>query len=251
MELQTIVQFLEDTFHPSQLSDFPNALNGLQVSNAGQVHKVAGAVDANPQSIRAAIDCGADLLCVHHGLFWSGLHPFVDHYYTIYRDIFNANLAIYSLHLPLDSHPQWSHNATIAQRLNLSVDGTFAHYMHQACGLVCTENLAIATLQQRVQTLFPRSCHALLFGPSQCSKIGIASGSGGMDLLQASVEAHIDTLITGEVKYSAVTFAQQHELNIFACGHYATECFGVQNMLQLLHNKFHLPCQFLDLFCEL
>ena len=195
----------------------------------------------------------ADPLCqpVHHGLFWNGAQPIVGPLYELYKKAMDANLAIYSMHLPLDVHLQWGHNSTIAKYLDLIPEGNFAYYNDQACGLICSDPRETISLEERLQTLFPHSLHALRFGSKKPSRIGIVSGSGGMEILTDALNHSIDTLITGELRYSAIGFAQLHSLNVFACGHYATECFGVQNILNLLQENFQIPCSFIDTFCDL
>lgn len=246
--LKDVVAFLNSTFRVDSARDFPNAFNGLQLENDGNVHKIVGAVDANPASIELAIQNGADLLCVHHGLYWNGTQPIVGPVYDLFRKAMDANLAIYSLHLPLDSHATFGHNVSIAHALKLEVNSFFCNYFDQNCGVVCDSNgKAIKDLEQRIRNVFPNGCHSLLYGPRQLDKVGIVSGSGGQNLLNELVQNRINTLITGEVRYAAISFAQLHRLNIFACGHYATECFGVRNLLALLEKQFQLPCEFLNL----
>ena len=249
MDLNTLVDFLNTTFQVNKIQDFPNAFNGLQLENEGCISKIVGAVDANRSSIEAAIQQGADLLFVHHGLYWDGVQPMIGPVWELYREAMQANLAIYSLHLPLDVHPLYSHNREIARALDLSIDGSFAHFMNQSCGLICQNN-SKKSLQHSLEKIFPKSLHKLCFGGVP-QRVGIVSGSGGQELLKEMLKANIDTLITGEVRYAAVSFAQLHKLNIYACGHYATECFGVKSVLNLLHQHTGLPCEFIDTFCEL
>ena len=251
MDFGKIIEFLETTFQVGNIQDFPNAFNGLQLANNGTVHKIIGAVDASRISIEKAIEEQAQLLIVHHGLLWNGAQPIVGPLYELYKKAMDANLAIYSMHLPLDVHPQWGHNVTIAKHLDLSPEGNFAHYKDQACGLICSDPQETISLEERLQTLFPHSLHALKFGLKKPSRIGIVSGSGGMEILTDALNHSIDTLITGELRYSAVSFAQLHSLNVFACGHYATECFGVQNILSLLQKNFQSPCPFIETFYDL
>lgn len=247
VRLEEVVAFLNSTLNVDNAGDFPNAFNGLQLANDGRIHKIVGAVDANSASIMRAIEQKADLLCVHHGLYWNGVQPMVGHVYDLFRKAMAANLAIYSVHLPLDSHPKLGHNASMAHALNLKEAGYFCNYFDQNCGIICDgSGETTDSLEKRIKCLFSNGHHALLYGPHQLNKIGIVSGSGGQALLDEIVKCHIDTLITGEIRYSALSFAQLHHLNIFACGHYATECFGVKNLLKLIGEQFRLPCEFLD-----
>jgi len=249
MNLDSLVDFLDSTFQVDKVKDFPNAFNGLQLSNNGTVSNVVGAVDANRENIEIAIQLKADLLIVHHGLYWEGVQPMVGPVFDLYRKAMQANLAIYSLHLPLDIHPVYGHNKGIADALNLIVDEKFFCFMDQPCGLIC-HGRRNENLHQKLQQLFPRSLHSLCFG-SLPERIGVVAGSGGQEILKEILRMKVDTLITGEIRYGAVSFAQLHGLNIYACGHYATESFGVKSLLNLLHGYSHLPCKFIDRFYEL
>lgn len=248
VSLAEIVNFLDTTLQTKEVIDFPNACNGLQLANHGTVTCIAGAVDANIHSIQAAIKNGADLLVVHHGLTWSGVQPIVGPWYDLYCSAIEANLAIYSAHLPLDGHPQYSHNVGIANALGLPVTGNFAPYHGRSYGIICP-GIERDELERRLQKVFPKSFRSICYGSKVPKSIGILSGSGGQTVsLEALVAAGIDTLITGEVRYSAVSFAQLYHLNLFCCGHYATESFGIHSLMTLLHEHTQLPCTFLEDF---
>ena len=250
VSLSSVVSFLDETFQTHQIEDFPNACNGLQLENNGQVSRVVGAVDANVHAIDAAIKQKADLLCVHHGLMWRGLQPLTGSLYNLYRRAIRSNLAVYSLHLPLDGHPIYGHDALIAKALGVVTEGSFIHHKGQSLGCICN-GINIDELSRRLKALFPRSYRSFCYGSEQPQRMAIMSGSGGTECLNALVASEIDTFVTGEIHYSAVSFAQLYRLNVFACGHYATECFGVKTLLQLIHEKTKLPCEFIEDFCEL
>ncbi|MBP5191439.1 MAG: Nif3-like dinuclear metal center hexameric protein [Opitutales bacterium] len=247
--LQTIVTFLDETLQTRTIPDYPNACNGLQLENNGKVTRIAGAVDANVHIIEAAIAQKADLLFVHHGLTWQGLKPMTGPLYRLYQQAMAANLAIYSAHLPLDSHPTYGHNVQIAKVLGLKIEGGFAFYNKNSFGWLC-QGIERETLCHRLQALFPRSFHPILYGSLHPQKIAIVSGGGGSSV-EEMIASSIDTLITGEVHYSVVSLAQLYRLNLLVCGHYATECFGVQALLPVLQERMQIPCFFIENFCEL
>lgn len=250
VSLKTIISFLDETFQTRQIEDFPNACNGLQLANDGSVTHIIGAVDASVNVINAAIEQKADLLCVHHGLTWRGLQPLTGALYDLYKRAMEANLAIYSLHLPLDEHPMYGHNVLIAKALGVSTEKPFISYKDRLYGCVC-KGMPLDELTRRLKALFPRSYRAFCYGSERSKRIAIMSGSGGQECLEELIRSDIDTLVTGEIHYSAISFAQLYQLNLFACGHYATECFGIKALLQLLHEKTQLPCDFIEDFCAL
>src|SRR5438445_557904 len=76
MRLVELAGYLDTYLRVADVPDAPAALNGLQLANAGDVTRVAAAVDLCEATVRMAAEQGSDLLLVHHGLFWGGLKPF-------------------------------------------------------------------------------------------------------------------------------------------------------------------------------
>jgi dinuclear metal center YbgI/SA1388 family protein len=246
-----ICAYIDDLLSVPLIKDFPNAYNGLQVENEGEVTRLGGAVDASPESLRLAIQNQVDFLCVHHGLHGFGTKPLVGTYGQFYKTCFDHHVAIYSVHLPLDIHPILGHNASLSRLLHLTNVDTFAHFEGQPVGIVARAEKSRQQLKQDLKSLFPHSLHSLEFGPLLPQRIGIVSGSGGQSLLEEVQKHSIDTLITGEVRYAAFTFAQFYNLNIYACGHYATEVFGIKNLLAAVSKQFNLPYIFIDITSDL
>src|ERR1700691_5168235 len=117
--LSKIVQYCDRTLRSAQIEDFKGAVNGLQVENRGTVTRIAATVDASLATVRLAIAAKADLLIVHHGLFWSSRQPWTGKNYELLRLLVENNLAVYSSHLPLDAHPQLGNNAQLCAALGL------------------------------------------------------------------------------------------------------------------------------------
>lgn len=117
--LSDITSLLDSTLNIRGIKDAPVALNGLQVENSGGVSKVALAVDGSQKTIDAAVAADADLLILHHGIFWSGLRPLTGWWKKKVETCLNADLAVYAAHLPLDLHPEFGNNAGIAEGLGL------------------------------------------------------------------------------------------------------------------------------------
>ena len=119
MRLEEVVKYQNDLLRVAEFNDYPNALNGLQLENSGTVSKVAAAVDACEAVLRMAVEVGADLLIAHHGLFWGGLQTVTGAHHRKLKLAIENDLAVYSVHLPLDAHPQFGNNVLLCNALDL------------------------------------------------------------------------------------------------------------------------------------
>jgi putative NIF3 family GTP cyclohydrolase 1 type 2 len=117
--LKTIVKHCDKLLRTEKIGDYDGAVNGLQAENAGSVTRIAAAVDASLATVKLAIAARADLLIVHHGLFWSPAQPWTGKKYELLRLLVENNLAVYSSHLPLDAHPRLGNNAQFCAALGL------------------------------------------------------------------------------------------------------------------------------------
>src|SRR5437773_12011136 len=109
-KLSEIVTHLDKLLETSATPDYANSFNGLQLSNGGTVTKVAAAVDFSTRTVSATISEKANLLIVHHGMFWAGVQPITQRIYRRLHDLFDADVAVYSSHLPLDRHARFGNN---------------------------------------------------------------------------------------------------------------------------------------------
>src|SRR2546428_6550288 len=125
MELTELVSYLDGYLRVAVVPDAPHAVNGLQVANRGTVSRVAVAVDLCEATVRLAAEQRADLLLVHHGLFWGGLQPLTGRAYRRVASLIANDIALYSAHLPLDLHPEVGNNAVLARQLGVSLRGEF------------------------------------------------------------------------------------------------------------------------------
>src|SRR5881398_1644493 len=125
MELTELVSYLDGYLRVAAVPDAPHAVNGLQVANRGTVSRVAVAVDLCEATVQLAAQQRADLLLVHHGLFWGGLAPLTGRAYRRVAGLVKHNIALYSAHLPLDVHPEVGNNAVLARQLDVARRGEF------------------------------------------------------------------------------------------------------------------------------
>lgn len=248
--LEAIVSFCDQRARTHEVADFSEALNGLQFANDGKVTKIGAAVDAGLVPFQQAIDAGIDFLIVHHGMFWNGSKRIVDKEYEKYKALIEGNLAVYSCHLPLDAHTEIGNAACLARAIKAPQSGTFLPYEGTDLGLICDWTQGRETLNAALQTTFGSKIACMEFGSDEPKKICIVTGSGNsvVDRVKAT---GADTLITGELKQHFYTIAQEEGLNLYACGHYATETFGVDSLAQEAATHFDLPYQFIKTDCPL
>ena len=239
MRLNDLASYLDTYLQVRSVPDAPEALNGLQVANAGEVTRVAAAVDACAATIRMAADAKADLLLVHHGLFWGGLRSLTGPAHRRVAGLIERNIALYSAHLPLDAHPDVGNNPIMARRLGVDIKGTFN------VGVWGELQIDRASLVTKVGKLLGNSPRLLPFGPDTVSRVGIITGAGGGEIAEAAA-AGLDTYITGEGQHWTYFDAEELGLNVIYAGHYATETFGVQALAEHLRGRFDLPWTFLD-----
>src|SRR5581483_3688167 len=98
--LQLIVRHCDRVLRTADIGDYDGAVNGLQVANRGSVARIAATVDASLATVKLAVAAKAELLIVHHGLFWGPSHPWTGKKHELLRLLIENNLAVYSSHLP-------------------------------------------------------------------------------------------------------------------------------------------------------
>ncbi|MCW0217997.1 MAG: Nif3-like dinuclear metal center hexameric protein [Prosthecobacter sp.] len=247
MNLKDLTQHLNTTLRVGELPDYSNAVNGLQLTNrTGEVSKIVAAVDATLPVVQKAIAVGADLLIVHHGMFWSGLQPWTGATFERMSLALENNLAIYSVHLPLDVHPELGNNVQIAKAMQLVPSGGFLDYKGMSVGVTCAAELSLEEVISRfTSSLDGGRVHVCAGGPKATKKIGISSGGSGSEVA-AAAKAGVDTFITGEGPHWSYTLAEELGINVLYGGHYATETFGVKALAAHVQTQFGLPWEFVD-----
>ena len=244
-KLADIVAHCNRTLKPDTFEDWPGAVNGLQVENRGSVTHIAAAVDATPATVKKTAAAGADLLVVHHGLFWSKTHPWTDNRYKLIRLLLDNNIAIYSSHLPLDAHPKLGNNAGLCKALGIRSPKPFFIERGQAIGMRGELDITRAALAKRLAKATGSEPTVLPGGAAKSKKLGVVTGGAGAEMKTAADEG-VDTFITGEGQHWTFALAEDLGLNVLYAGHYATETFGVKSLSESLSKKFKLPWTFID-----
>lgn len=243
--LSAIVRHCEKILQTEKFTDWERAANGLQVENRGNVSRIAAAVDASLATVKKAVAAKADLMLVHHGLFWGPTHPWTGKRYELQRLLIENNLAVYSSHLPLDAHPKLGNNAQLCSRLGFRELKPFFHEKGQFIGLQAAAKISRDELERRLKNVLGKAPTVLPGGPTRCEKIGVVTGGAGAELKKAAEEG-VDTFITGEGPHWTYALAEELELNVFYGGHYATETFGVKALADHISRKFRVPWVFVD-----
>jgi len=242
--LHQLADYCDRRTRRSAFKDYPGAVNGLQVANDGRVTKIGAAVDAGLVPFEKAVECGVDFLVVHHGLFWGGAQPLVGPAYERYATLVRGNCAVYSSHLPLDAHPDLGNNVLLARQLGLRPKGRFLPHDDAFIGWTAPNKFKRTQLRNRLEELYPRVV-ALEFGSAHPKQVAFCSGSGN-SAIAALPATGVDTLVTGELREEWFNFAQEQRLNVYCCGHYATETLAVKALAAELAKKFRLPWVFID-----
>jgi dinuclear metal center YbgI/SA1388 family protein len=248
--LGDVVEYLDTLLNVRESPDYPGALNGLQVASSGPITTIAAAVDASQRTIDGAVQSGASLLLVHHGLFWGDPERVVGCRYHRLKALIAHDLAVYSAHLPLDRHPTLGNNVLLARALDLQPTGPFAQFQSIAIGVRGTTDLATSEMLARASA-FAREqggeARASAFAPDRRTRSwAICSGGGASaDTLNEAAQLGIDTLIVGEGPHWTAVDAPERGLVIIYAGHYATETLGVRALAQNLEAHFDLPWTFI------
>jgi dinuclear metal center YbgI/SA1388 family protein len=245
MRLEDLVRYLDDYLRTGEVGDDPTALNGLQVENAGEVQNVAVAVDGCQAVIDQAAERAADLLIVHHGLFWSGLEPVVGRHFRRIAALIRHGIALYAAHIPLDRHPEVGNNVVLARRLGMEVRGWFGEHRGSALGTWGELDLPRQALAGRLAEILGAPPRLIAGGPERVRRVGIITGSAGSMIKQAR-DAGLDSFITGEGQHWTYFDAEELGVNVFYAGHYATETLGVKALAEHIAERFQLPWSFID-----
>ena len=243
--LTEIARYMDKYLRVREIEDWPNALNGLQIENSGQVTKIGAAVDVSTRVLSEAAKKDVDLLIVHHGLFWPGLQPVTKALHRQLRIAFENDIALYSAHLPLDIHPKVGNNAQLATALGLRSTTPFLEEKGQLIGLKTRASILRNELLRKLERSLGGKVKAFAFGPKKTKTIGIVTGGAGSEIYRVAQEK-IDMFITGEAPHWAAVAAEELGINLILGGHYATETFGVKALAAYLSKRFKLPWEFLD-----
>ena len=246
--ITSIITALDELLTPGAYDDL--GPNGLQVPGAQDVDTVVTAVSAQRELADRAIAEGAQLVLVHHGLFWNfqptGLTPVLA---ERLRPLFKHDIALAAYHLPLDAHAEVGNNAILAERLGCERHEPFGIYRGATIGRAGTfagDGVGAQELFARVEEVTARPPTVFDAGPERIRRIGIVSG-GGADSLQEAIDLGLDAFVTGEPREHVMGLAREARIHFIAAGHYATETFGVRALGDWLAERFGIRHVWVDI----
>jgi dinuclear metal center YbgI/SA1388 family protein len=217
---------------------------GLQVAGADEVAKIACGVSASLELFHHAAAVGAQLVIVHHGLFWDNESRVVD---TMLKRrlkaLFDADMTLAAYHLALDAHPELGNNARLAQELGVEIDGPFGTV---GLGGRLRAPESGDAFARRVAALLRREPIAFTYGPETVERVAICSGGAGRELPRAAAEGY-DLFLSGEPEEPSLHQAKELGIHFVAAGHYASERLGVQALSARLAERFDLEWVFIEL----
>ena len=241
-DLHQLIQTLDGLLDPDAFDDL--GPNGLQVPGREDVRRVVTGVTAQRALVDRAVEEEAELVLVHHGLFWSfdgvGLSPLLA---ERLRPLFKHDIGLAAYHLPLDAHPEVGNNALLAGALGCVDHVAFAGIGR---GGTFAEPVAAADLFARVRAVTQREPLVFDAGPPEVRRVAIVSGGAASRLPQAIAEGY-DAFLTGEPKEHVMADAREAGIHFIAAGHYATETFGVRRLGDWIAERFEVEHVWVDL----
>lgn len=249
MTLAGVERWLDDVLDLAAVAAVDSSQNGIQVARRAEtVTRAAFAVDASMESFRRAVEQGAQLLVVHHGILWDRPLRIVGLHYDRVRFLAEKDLALYAAHLPLDVHPEVGNNAGIARQLGLGDIRPFGGYRGTTLGFKGTLPAPVP-LEDVVARLSARQgepVRTLPFGPGMVRTVGIISGDAPWGAAQASAEG-LDLFVTGEPAHEIYHHCLEHHIHAIFAGHYHSESYGVQLLAEKLARETGLETTYLDI----
>ncbi|MCP9487938.1 MAG: Nif3-like dinuclear metal center hexameric protein [Gaiellaceae bacterium MAG52_C11] len=237
-----IVRYADELLEVERFPEFGPP--GLQVVGTSEVTKLVCGVSASRELFERAVAAEAQLVLVHHGIFWRNEPLVVDRRQQGRLEaLFAGELSLIAYHLALDAHPELGNSAQLAAVLGIEREGEFG-----AVGLAgrLAEPTGIEELMARIADVVEHDPLVFPHGPELIERVAISTGAAGHDLIEAAHQG-FDLFLTGEPEEPSLHTARELGIHFVAAGHYATERLGVQALAARLAARFELEWEFLEL----
>ena len=244
MDILQLSHYLDNLLNTKEVKDSPNAMNGLQVQNTGEIKKVGLAVDLCMATIKKAIAAECNMMFVHHGMLWGGVQMIRGNFYKKIFTMMRGNLGLYSAHLPLDMHPVLGNNKALADLVGLTKIEPFGEYEGQKIGLMgLLKSISAEALGVKLEAKIGSPVKVI--GSGEVRTLGLVSG-GAADILRQASTAGLDAYLTGEGANHHYHEAVENDCVLILAGHYATETGGIKAVGRHLEEQFGIETEFLD-----
>ena len=244
MTVKEYADYLSTVLEISSFDDY--SLNGIQIGGADrEIKKAAFAVDATLETITKAAESGADMLVVHHGLFWGEPIAITDNHYKRVKKALDSSLFLFAAHLPLDAHPALGNNAQMALSLGMREWDSFGYCKGKLIGVKGSLPFPMTIGEVSHLLGFDESSFSLHGRKERAETVGIISGGGSSDVHDAIREG-LDLYITGEFLHQDYSDAFESGISVLAGGHYRSELFGVKALQRMTEKELSLDTVFID-----
>ena len=248
MNTEELDSYFRNILDMNIVESIDSSMNGFQINKKTKtVQKVAFAVDASLETFKKAVDWNADVLFVHHGLFWGSPLAVTGRHYKRLSFLIENDLSLYAAHLPLDMNPIVGNNYGMARQLGLDKLEPFGLYKGVKIGVsgVLKEGKNIDEILNLLNTDKKKVPGILPFGKSMISTIAIVSGGATREVDQA-LRQKIDLYITGDASHETYHTCMEGSINMISGGHYMTETFGPKLLSEKLKEDTSIETVFID-----
>lgn len=247
MKLKELDSYFRSFLAIDDLAGTDISLNGVQVENSGDITCIAFAVDACMETFRRAKEAGAQMLFVHHGLFWGHEQCLTGSHYQRIKFLMDNNIALYAAHLPLDIQPVLGNNVSLARAAGLADLKPFGQFRGISVGVKGTFRAPVTTAQVISDLGYDSSelLACLSFGKEKNLTGAVITGGGEHDVNDA-IDENVDLYITGDAAHVVYHTCLENKINMISAGHYRTEVYGVQNVAKKVADELSLKSVFID-----
>jgi len=237
-----IINYINKILNSAAVAD--RSANGLQIEGKEEIKKIAFGVSAGAELFRRAVKAGADMIIVHHGLFWGTEQVITGPFKKRVEILVKNDVSLAAWHLPLDMNPALGNNAVLAAEIGLKNLKPFGNYHGTVIGFKGTLPKPLS-LREIKNKLGAADAPSFNFGPEKIKTAALVSGKG-YDMLPQAVEQGIDVFITGSVEEPVQEICREGKINFIALGHYASETRGIKKLMQNVSKKFKIETGFID-----
>lgn len=220
--------------------------NGLQIEGRAGVGRLVSGVTASLALIEAAIAAQADALLVHHGLFWRGQDGRLTGWLKQrVQRLMAHDISLFAYHLPLDAHAEFGNNAQFGRRIGVIADSRFGE---QSLGFVGSLEQPMSTpdLLGRLRQISSRTPAHVEGDGRALRRVAWCTG-GAQSYFEGAIAAGADVFITGEMSEPQVHLARETGVAFIACGHHASERYGVQALGSHIAEHFGIEHRYIEI----